>query len=144
MFSAVANGSSLAYVKKRGRIYLNFASLSPLRPCVRSEKRKDAMTQGRKDWKPQNPSESENFKEIDHFIQLASSGSGVYLESGPSLSVFMPTALLRLRSQSRITRVDECHESGQSPSLKNLKLWRCEVYPKLILGWRGRRPHLIY
>nr|QNO43727.1 hypothetical protein PLNDPPDD_00012 [Methanosarcinales archaeon ANME-2c ERB4]QNO43938.1 hypothetical protein NANOEKIO_00038 [Methanosarcinales archaeon ANME-2c ERB4]QNO44491.1 hypothetical protein ELEJOALA_00038 [Methanosarcinales archaeon ANME-2c ERB4]QNO44606.1 hypothetical protein JBICLBBK_00009 [Methanosarcinales archaeon ANME-2c ERB4]QNO45223.1 hypothetical protein KDMJNAGO_00038 [Methanosarcinales archaeon ANME-2c ERB4] len=29
-----------------------------LRPCVISEERKDAMTQGRKDWKPQNPSES--------------------------------------------------------------------------------------
>ena len=53
-FSVVANGSSLAYAKKRG------ASLSTLRPCVRSDERKDAMTQGRKDWKPQNPSESEN------------------------------------------------------------------------------------
>ncbi len=31
-----------------------------LRPCVISEERKDAMTQGRKDWKPQNPSESGN------------------------------------------------------------------------------------
>nr|QNO44427.1 hypothetical protein POGJBKNB_00010 [Methanosarcinales archaeon ANME-2c ERB4] len=46
-------------MQKRGRISLNFASLSTLRPCVISEEREDAMTQGRKDWKPQNPSESE-------------------------------------------------------------------------------------
>ena len=60
-FSVVANGGSLASVKKRGRISFNFASLQPLQPCVGSEERKDAMAQGRKDWKPQNPSESGKF-----------------------------------------------------------------------------------
>ncbi len=57
MFSVVANGSSLAYVKKRGHISLNFASLSPLQPCVRSEERERRDDAKAKDWKPQNPSE---------------------------------------------------------------------------------------
>jgi len=39
MDSAIADGSSLAYVEKRGRASPNFTSLSPLRPYVRSVER---------------------------------------------------------------------------------------------------------
>ena len=38
-FSVVAIGSPLAYVEKRGVPISTFSSLSPLRPCVRSDER---------------------------------------------------------------------------------------------------------
>ncbi|MEA1866454.1 MAG: hypothetical protein U9N46_14940, partial [Euryarchaeota archaeon] len=41
------------------RISLNFASLRLCDLALYQRNEKDAMTQGRKDWKPQNPSESE-------------------------------------------------------------------------------------
>ncbi len=61
MLSVVANGSSLAYVKNAG-VSLSTLRLSHLCDLALDQwNEKDAMTQGRKDWKPQNPSESGNF-----------------------------------------------------------------------------------
>ena len=59
IFYVFANGSHLAYVEKRGYIPLNFTSLHLCDLALDPRNEKDAMTQGRKDWKPQNPSESE-------------------------------------------------------------------------------------
>ncbi len=86
-FSVVASGSSLAYAKKRG------ASLSTLRPCVRSDERKDAMTQGRKDWKPQNPSES---------------GTFVYVVA-PAPAVYVVTPLSAILGYDRMGHVEIVH-----------------------------------
>ncbi len=69
-FSVVAIGSFLAYVKKRRSFSLVFASLHLCDLALDQRNEKDAMTQGRKDWKPQNPSESDFFFSVGSLCVL--------------------------------------------------------------------------
>jgi len=97
-FSVVDSSSHLAYVDNGGRVTLNFASPRLCAFALCRRKRKVAKSQRRKDWKPQNPSESGNIK--PQRAQRNTEGCYFYLLPAPCPPWFSETLFQKYQKVS--------------------------------------------